>query len=155
MGSCVPRQFISAALDPHCWKATSFAAPEYVMDFRSPNAFCALAITVLASCAMALAHSEARQIANTASFFKTASPLIDRRLVARVERTRPEYSSSTRSLVGLDRTIVSIPLHGPHPHSFRHGGEQNRGGRGGGAAGQRGQRAARELAGRRGRGISH
>src|SRR6185312_4183864 len=78
MGSCVPRQFMSAALDPHCWNATSFADPEYVMDFKSPIAFCALAITVFASCAMALPHSTTRQIAVTASFFDTASLLLRR-----------------------------------------------------------------------------
>ena len=50
------------------------------MDFRSPNAFCALAITVFASCAMALPHRNARQIAATASFFNTASPLYQRRV---------------------------------------------------------------------------
>src|SRR5438132_4103914 len=65
---------MSDALDPHCWKATSFADPEYVMDFKSPNAFCALAITVFASCAMAFPHRNARQMAITASFFDTVSP---------------------------------------------------------------------------------
>src|SRR5678815_4068491 len=75
MGSCVPLQIISAAFDPHCWNATSFADPEKVMDFTSPNAFCAAAITVFASCARALAHRDARQIETTASFFNTASPI--------------------------------------------------------------------------------
>src|SRR5262245_57973167 len=37
------------------------------MDFTSPSAFCALAITVLASCAMALPHKAARPIAATAN----------------------------------------------------------------------------------------
>src|SRR5580658_709049 len=75
MGSCVPLQFMSAALAPHCWNATSFADPEYVMDFGSPKAFCALAITVFASCAMALPHRNAAQIAATEIFLSTASPL--------------------------------------------------------------------------------
>src|SRR5437773_8783984 len=65
---------MSAALDPHCWKATSLADPEYVMDFRSPRAFCALAITVFASCAMAFPHRYARQIPTTTSFFTTVTP---------------------------------------------------------------------------------
>src|ERR1044071_7353254 len=47
------------------------------MDFTSPNAFCALAITVFASCARALPHRDARQIAPTLSFLNTASPLVD------------------------------------------------------------------------------
>jgi hypothetical protein len=58
-------------LAPHCWNATSFADPEYVIEFRSPNAFCALAITVFASCAMAFPLRNAMQIATTASFFIT------------------------------------------------------------------------------------
>src|ERR1022692_1355856 len=66
---------MSAVLAPHCWNATSFADPEYVMDFRSPNAFCALAITVFASCAGAVPHRNVRQIATTANFLDTASPL--------------------------------------------------------------------------------
>src|SRR2546430_6702732 len=66
---------MSAALAPHCWKATFLADPEYVMDFTSPNAFCALAITVFASCAIAFPHRYARQNAITASFFTTAAPL--------------------------------------------------------------------------------
>jgi hypothetical protein len=65
---------MSALLAPHCWNATSFADPEYVMDFRSPNAFCALAITVFASCAMAFPHRYAKQVATKASFFTTAIP---------------------------------------------------------------------------------
>src|SRR5438132_11582088 len=65
---------MSDALDPHCWKATSFADPEYVMDFTSPNAFCALAITVFASCAIAFPHRYARQIATRASLFTIATP---------------------------------------------------------------------------------
>src|SRR4029450_8062370 len=74
IGSWVPRHIESAAFVPHCWKFTSFADPEYVMDFRSPNAFCALAITVFASCAIAFAQTNARQIATAASFFNTAFP---------------------------------------------------------------------------------
>src|SRR5215468_9376834 len=62
---------MSAALAPHCWKATSFADPEYVMDLRSPNAFCAFAITVFASCAMALPHRSARQFATPAILLNT------------------------------------------------------------------------------------
>src|SRR6267154_4303521 len=65
---------MSAALDPHCWNATSFADPEYVMDLGSPNAFCALAMTVFESCAIAFPHRYARQIATRASLFTTASP---------------------------------------------------------------------------------
>src|SRR5207247_2259188 len=56
------------------WNATSLAVPEYVMDFRSPSAFCALAITVFASCALAVAHGNVRQIAITERVFDTASP---------------------------------------------------------------------------------
>src|SRR2546421_6305151 len=69
---------MSAAFEPHCWNATSLAAPEYVMDFRSPNASCALATTVFASCAIAFPHRHARQIATTASFFTTATPPLRR-----------------------------------------------------------------------------
>src|SRR5580700_9922009 len=63
------------------------------MDFRSPKAFCALAITVFASCAMALPHRNAAQIAATGTFLYTASPLNN---PGAVERTRPEYSISSR-----------------------------------------------------------
>src|SRR5580693_2131796 len=75
IGSWVPWHVMLAPLAPHCWNATSFAEPEYVMDFTSPSAFCALAITVLASCAMALPHRSARPMATTSSFLNTASPL--------------------------------------------------------------------------------
>src|SRR5580658_4599312 len=75
MGSCVPLHIMSVELAPHCWNATSFADPEYVMDFRSPIAFCALAITVFASCAMALPPRNAKQITPTLSFLNIASPL--------------------------------------------------------------------------------
>src|SRR4030095_3915866 len=74
IGSCIPRQFMSVALAPHCWNDTSLADPEYEMDFRSPIAFCAVAITVFASCAIAFPHRNATQIATTLSFFNTASP---------------------------------------------------------------------------------
>src|SRR6185369_2348192 len=75
-GSCVPRHIMSVELAPHCWNDTSFADPEYVMDFRSPNAFCALAITVFASCATALPPRKARHIAITAIFLNTGSPYL-------------------------------------------------------------------------------
>jgi hypothetical protein len=65
---------MSVALAPHCWNDTSFADPEYVMDLTSPNAFCALAITVFASCAIALPHRNAKQIATTANLLNTATP---------------------------------------------------------------------------------
>src|SRR5262245_299934 len=65
---------MSAALAPHCWNATSFAVPEYVMDLGSPNAFWAFAITAFASCAAAFPFRYARQIANRASLFTTAIP---------------------------------------------------------------------------------
>ena len=44
------------------------------MDFGSPNAFCAPAITVFASCAIAFPVGYARQIATSASLFTTATP---------------------------------------------------------------------------------
>src|SRR5207302_9410928 len=78
IGSWVALQIMSAALAPHCWKATSFAVPEYMMDFRSPSAFCPLAMTVFASCAIALPHRNATQIATTASFFIRANPPLTR-----------------------------------------------------------------------------
>src|SRR5689334_5276586 len=62
---------MSVEFAPHCWKDTSFADPEYVIDFTSPNAFCALAITVFASCAIAVPHRNAMHNATTASFFDT------------------------------------------------------------------------------------
>src|ERR1700733_739014 len=96
---------MSRALAPHCWNATSFADPEYVMDFRSPNAFCALAITVFASCAMALAHRNARQTATTVSFLNTASPY---QSDCSIEPTRPEYSITTRSRVGHDSMVSQL-----------------------------------------------
>src|SRR5262245_3639561 len=65
---------MSAALAPHCWNVTSFADPEYVMDLGSPNAFCALATTVFASCAIAFPERHAKQIATSASLFTTATP---------------------------------------------------------------------------------
>src|SRR5215472_11246445 len=60
------------------------------MDFRSPMAFWALAITVWASCAMALAHRNASPLAVTTSFLNTASPLGN----GAVKQTRSEYSIS-------------------------------------------------------------
>src|SRR5687767_2257056 len=74
MGSCVPRHIIAAALAPHCWNATSFADPEYVIDLRSPRAVCALVMTVLASCAIAFPHRHATQVATRITFFTTAPP---------------------------------------------------------------------------------
>src|SRR5215470_6426047 len=71
MGSCVPWQTIWVELAPHCWNATSFAVPEYVMDFTSPSAFWALAMTVLTSCAIASPHTNASTIAARASFLNT------------------------------------------------------------------------------------
>src|SRR5262249_12154515 len=44
------------------------------MDFKSPDAFCALAMTVFASCAMTFPHRNATQIATAAIFFTTATP---------------------------------------------------------------------------------
>src|SRR5438128_874747 len=44
------------------------------MDFTSPSAFCASAITVLASCAIALPHRNARQTALTKVFLTTKPP---------------------------------------------------------------------------------
>src|ERR1700674_4151846 len=109
MGSCVPLQIISAAFDPHCWNATSFADPEYVMDFKSPNAFCALATTVFASCAMALAHRNARQITTTVSFFSTASPLIDTWLLGRTHPSWIFYIHSVSSHDLENRTPTPVP----------------------------------------------
>src|SRR5712671_2602729 len=43
------------------------------MDFTSPSAFCALAITSLASCALAFPVRQARPIASTANFFTSIS----------------------------------------------------------------------------------
>src|ERR1051325_4058047 len=68
IGSCVPRQFMSVEVAPHCWDATSFADPEYVIDLTSPSAFCAFAMTVFASCAAALAATDDRHTAIRASF---------------------------------------------------------------------------------------
>src|SRR5262245_44701281 len=91
MGSCVPWHIIAAALAPHCWNATSFADPEYVMDLGSPSAFCALAMTVFASCATAFAERHVKQIATSASLFTTATPpSMSRETRARWRlRTRP------------------------------------------------------------------
>src|SRR5262245_40557882 len=75
MGSWVPLQIMSAAFAPHCWNGTSFADPEYVMDLGSPRAFCAFAMTVLASCAIALPPRHARLIATRASLFTASPPL--------------------------------------------------------------------------------
>jgi hypothetical protein len=65
---------MSVELAPHCWNATSLAAPEYVIAFTSPRAFWALAMTVLASCARAVPDTHARLRAMTESFFNTAFP---------------------------------------------------------------------------------
>src|SRR4051812_7039678 len=65
---------MSVELAPHCWNATSFADPEYVMDFTSPRAFCALAMTAFASCAIAFPHRHAMPIAAQASFLTTVIP---------------------------------------------------------------------------------
>src|SRR5438552_15065158 len=101
---------MSTALDPHCWKATSLADPEYVMDFRSPNAFCALAITVFASCAMAFPHRYARHIATTASFFTTATPPSARQNRVRVHGLRVIPAgvnpvSGNSAATGQDRNV--------------------------------------------------
>jgi hypothetical protein len=88
IGSCVPWQFIAVELAPHCWNATSFADPEYVMDFTSPNAFCALAITVFASCAIAFPHRYATQNATTASLFNTAPPFTAKQNIRFMELRR-------------------------------------------------------------------
>ena len=74
IGSCVPWQTIAVALAPHCWNATSFADPEYVMDLGSPNAFCAFAIAVFASCAIAFPQRYDTQIPARASFFIIVIP---------------------------------------------------------------------------------
>src|SRR5271155_2570810 len=108
MGSCVPRHVMSAALAPHCWNATSFAEPEYVMDFTSPNAFCAFAITVFASCARAPAHRNARQIGTIASFLNTASPS---QTGCSMESTHPEYSISTPCRLSETELQGVWPLH--------------------------------------------
>src|SRR5215467_3256460 len=71
IGSCVPLHVISVAFAPHCWNATSLAVPEYVMDFTSPIAFWALAITVFASCSLAHPQRDAMQIAITLSLLNT------------------------------------------------------------------------------------
>src|SRR5580765_6780863 len=65
---------MSVLLAPHCWNDTSFADPEYVMDFTSPSAFWALAMTALASCAVAFPLSHARPIAIKTSFLTTEPP---------------------------------------------------------------------------------
>src|SRR5215831_4538610 len=78
IGSCVPRHTMLALLAPHCWKATSLADPEYVMDLTSPSAFWALAMTALASCAAAVpgrAASPARLIAIRAFLMTVTSPI--------------------------------------------------------------------------------
>ena len=49
-------------------------APEKVIDLGSPSAFCALAITVFASCAIAVPPRNPRQTTSRASFFTTATP---------------------------------------------------------------------------------
>src|SRR5688572_27668517 len=65
---------MAAALAPHCWNDTSLAEPEYVIEVGLPKAFCAAAMTALASCAIAIPLEYARQIAARASFFNTTSP---------------------------------------------------------------------------------
>src|SRR5215813_8849371 len=77
IGSCMPRHTMLALLAPHCWKATSFADPEYVMDLTSPSAFWALAITAFASCAPAFPATNARPMAITASFLIAVLPVTD------------------------------------------------------------------------------
>src|SRR5687768_13948036 len=44
------------------------------MDLGSPSAFCALAMTVFASCAIAVPHRQATQVATSTRFFTTAAP---------------------------------------------------------------------------------
>src|SRR5262245_56012614 len=100
IGLCVPLHIMSVELAPHCWNATSFADPEYVTDFTSPTAFCALAITVFASCAIALPHRHATQTAITTSFFTTAnSPLwnLGDYLEMALSECGLYYSTSSRS----------------------------------------------------------
>jgi hypothetical protein len=65
----VPRHIMSAALAAHWWNATSFADPEYVMDFKSPNAFCASSIAVFASCATARTGVGTEADRNYSKFF--------------------------------------------------------------------------------------
>src|SRR5215471_3553420 len=101
IGSWVPRHCMSAALAPHCWNATSLADPEYVMDLRSPKAFCAFAMTAFASCAIALPHTNARQLEKPATLFNTVFPLL---IWLPAARAGLEYFISSRFPGGLRST---------------------------------------------------
>src|SRR5688572_3330042 len=72
------------------------------MDFTSPNAFCALAMTVLASCAIAMPVGQARQIANRASLFNTAIP---------PSRSRQRLAISCPRIVMRITRREALPLH--------------------------------------------
>ena len=67
--------------------------------FHAASAFCALAMTALASCAMAFPHRDARQIATTENFFNTASPPY-RALDSISSKAFPECSLPSGSLGG-------------------------------------------------------
>src|SRR5262245_2053398 len=89
------------------------------MDFRSPSDFCALAITVFASCAMAFPHRYARLITTTVSFFTTAIPPLwqekrcfrnaDYTLTQRVLRTSSDTQSNGNTIPDRhDGRIVTV-----------------------------------------------
>jgi hypothetical protein len=70
-----PRQIMSAALAPHCWKATSFADPEYVIGFGIAQGLLRgghHGLRVLSPSRSPDRH--ARQSGHDASLFTTAPP---------------------------------------------------------------------------------
>jgi hypothetical protein len=74
------------------------------MDFTSPNAFWALAITVFASCAIAFPHRYATQNATTASLFNTAPPFTTKQNIPFMELRRNSKNAT-------DTPILDSPQH--------------------------------------------
>src|SRR5262245_22427104 len=80
------------------------------MDFTSPSAFWALAMTVFASCACAVPDTNARQMAVNTSFLATAIPPVGKRIVLEGTETAPASSDAReRVAVAHDASAADFP----------------------------------------------
>src|SRR5690606_29346735 len=94
-----------AAFAPHCWNETSRAEPEYVIDRTLPSALCAFAMTVLASCAIAIPARDDAQSAASASFFTIVISPFPR---VWESRTRPDSICATSLARGAAKVAVAV-----------------------------------------------
>src|SRR5690606_2765435 len=107
-----------AAFAPHCWNETSRAEPEYVIDRTLPSALCAFAMTVLASCAIAIPARDDAQSAASASFFTICYfPLPSSLGIQNEARFYMRDKPSTRRGEGCRRRTGSAPV--PYVGRFR------------------------------------